>query len=115
MLSIQEYFQYRIEADGKNRWGGIWEAPRDYIFLSTREKETQVKLVKKFDSWDENSNLGKRMPRLGLTSNILLSSAALADDTSGAMVFNSGAGSLKYLKEKPTPSVVRYWMREGAR
>jgi len=111
----QEYFQYRIEADGARRWGGIWEVPLNYTFLSTCDKQTTLKIVKKFDSWDENSNLGKRMPRLGLTKDLLLSSTSVADDTSGALVYNSGAGSPTYLKEKPNPGVIRYWMREGAR
>ena len=112
----QEFFQYRIEADGNNRWGGIWEAPRDYTFLSTSDKQTKVKIVKKFDSWDENSNLGKRMPRLGLSNDLLLSSASTVDYSSGSLVYNSGASSASYLEqEKPKPNVVRYWMREGAR
>lgn len=112
----QDYFQYRIEADGKNRWGGIWEAPRDYTFLSTCDKQTKVKMVKKFDSWDENSNLGMRMPRLALSKDLLLSSASTVDDSSGSLVYNSGAISASYLKtKKPSPSVVRYWLREGAR
>ena len=112
----QDYFQYRIEANGKNRWGGIWEAPRNYTFLSTCDKQTKVKMVKKFDSWDENSNLGMRMPRLALSKDLLLSSASTLDDSSGSLVYNSGAISASYLKtETPSPSVVRYWMREGAR
>ena len=112
----QEFFQYRIEADGNNRWGGIWEAPRDYTFLSTSDKQTKVKIVKKFDSWDENSNLGKRMPRLGLSRDLLLSSASTVNDSSGSLAYNSGASSASYLEpEKPKPNVVRYWMREGAR
>ncbi|RMX54469.1 hypothetical protein pdam_00013189 [Pocillopora damicornis] len=111
----QEFFQYRIEADGNNRWGGIWEAPRDYTFLSTSDKQTKVKIVKKFDSWDENSNLGKRMPRLGLSNDLLLSSAATVNNLSGSLAYNSGASSASYLEpEKPKPNVVRYWMREGA-
>lgn len=111
----QEYFQYRIEADGTNRWGGIWEAPRTYTFLSTCDKQTKVTIVKKFDPWNEDSNLVKRMPRLGLTNDLLLSSTSVAEDTSGTLVFNRGAGSPTYIKEKPNPAVVRYWMREGAR
>lgn len=111
----QEYFQYRIEADEKNRWGGIWEAPRDYTFLSTCDKQTTIKLIKKFDLWDEDNNLAKRMPRLGLTSDLLLSSTSIADDTLGTLVYNNLSVSPTYLKEKPKPSVVRYWMREGAR
>lgn len=117
MLSCfqKELFQYRIEADGKNRWGGIWEAPRDYTFLSACDKQTEVKLVKKFDSWDENSNLEKRMPRLETSNDVLLSSASTKDDLSGSLVYNSGAPSASYLEKKPKPNVVRFWMREGAR
>ena len=56
------------------------------------------------------------MPRLGLSKDLLLSSASTVDDASGSLVYNSGASSASYLeKEKPNPSVVRYWMREGAR
>ncbi|XP_074614387.1 uncharacterized protein LOC141874129 [Acropora palmata] len=113
----QEYFQYRIEADKKTRWGGIWEAPRDYSFLSTSDKQTEVKLINKFDLWDESgNNLSKRMPRLGLTNDLLLSSASVADDISGTLVYNKfSKDSPIYLKENPFPTVVRYWMREGAR
>ncbi|KAJ7351656.1 metalloendopeptidase [Desmophyllum pertusum] len=79
-------------------------------------KQTEVQLVKKFDSWDENSNLGKLMPRLAISNNVLLSSASIVNDSSGSLVYNSGASSASYMKnEKPNPSVVRYWMREGAR
>ena len=116
LFSEQENFQYQIEADGENRWGGIWEVPRDYTFLSTCDKQTEVKLVKKFDSWDENSNLAKRMPRLALSSDLLLSSTSTVDDMSGSLVYNSGAHSASYLEnDKPKPNVVRFWMREGAR
>lgn len=112
----QELFQYRIEADDKRSWGGIWEAPRDYTFLATSDEQTNVRIVKKFDSWDEKSNLGKRMPRLGLSSDLLLTSASTVDEPSGSLVYNSSASSASYLQqEKPNPRVVRYWMREGAR
>ena len=112
----KKFFQYRIEADGKNRWGGIWEVPRDYTFLSTCDKQTEVKLIKKFDSWDDNSNLAKRMPRLAQLTDLLLSTASTKDDFSGSLVYSSGVPSASYLKEeKPKPNVVRFWMREGAR
>ena len=115
MLFLQEYFHYRIEADGIGRWGGIWKAPRDYTFLSTSDKQTEVTIIKKFDSWDEDNTLAKQMPRLGLTQDILMSTSSTSSDTSGTLVFNIRAGSPTYLKEKPHPVVVRYWMREGVR
>ena len=90
--------------------------PRDYTFLSTYDKQTGGRLVKKFNSWDQNSNLGQRMPRLGISANLLLSSASSIDDPSGSLVYNSGARAASYIKnENPTPGIVRYWMREGVR
>ena len=56
------------------------------------------------------------MPRLGLSKDLLLSSASTVNDSSGSLAYNSGASSASYLEpEKPKPNVVRYWMREGAR
>lgn len=53
------------------------------------------------------------MPRLGLSSDIFLSSG-LSNDTSGSIIYN-GAGPQYLPGIKPTPGVVRYWMREGTR
>ena len=111
----QNFFQYRIEADGEKSWGGIWEAPRDYTFLSTSDKQTDVKLLEKFDSWDEKCSLADHMPRLDLSPDIFLTSASQLSDPSGSIIYNSGVYQASYLKEKPNPGVVRYWMREGAR
>ena len=111
----QNFFQYRIEADGEKSWGGIWEAPRDYTFLSTSDKQTDVKLLEKFDSWNEKCSLAYRMPRLDLSPDIFLTSASLLSDPSGSIIYNNGVYQASYLKEKNNPGVVRYWMREGTR
>ena len=111
----QNFFQYRIEADGEKSWGGIWEAPRDYTFLSTSDKQTDVKLLEKFDSWDEKCSLADHMPRLDLSPDIFLTSASQLSDPSGSIIYNNGVYQASYLKEKPNPGVVRYWMREGTR
>ena len=111
----QKFFQYRIEADGEKSWGGIWKAPRDYTFLSTCDKQTGVKLLEKFDSWDEKCSLADHMPRLDLSPDIFLTSASQLSDPSGSIIYNNGVYQASYLKEKPNPGVVRYWMREGTR
>ena len=111
----QKFFQYRIEADGQKSWGGMWEAPRDYTFLSTCDKQTDVKLLEKFDSWDEKCSLADHMPRLDLSPDIFLTSASQLSDPSGSIIYNNGVYQASYLKEKPNPGVVRYWMREGTR
>jgi len=113
----KEFFQYRIEADGTNQYGGIFDAPRDYTFLSTSNKQTNVKLVENFSNISKGSNLATRMPRLGMTSAIFLSTGSDGSDASGSFVYNEGSSdSPSYLPSmKDKPVVVRYWMREGAR
>ena len=57
------------------------------------------------------------MPRMGLSNEIFLSSASGLEDPSGSIVYNAG-GAFKasyIIGAKPSPKVIRYWMREGAR
>lgn len=45
------------------RWGGIWEADRSYTFTATNNTQTNVQLIKKFDSWNyTNDGIEKRLP-----------------------------------------------------
>ena len=47
----------------QGRWGGVWRAPRDYTFVATDNKQTNVELVKKFDKWKyDDYGVEKRMP-----------------------------------------------------
>ncbi len=43
--------QYRLEATQRGRWGGIFQVPRAYSFVSTSNLQTDVRLLLKFDSW----------------------------------------------------------------
>ncbi|XP_032229700.2 uncharacterized protein LOC5505409 [Nematostella vectensis] len=113
----QDYFQYKIEADGRNQFGGIWDAPLSYSFLSACDKQTKVKLVEPFNNLPNDSRLNKIMPRLGLAPNIFLTSASDFQDLSGSLIYNTDENySASYLPGvKPNPGVVRYWIREGSR
>lgn len=45
------------------RWGGIWEAQRGYTFTAEDNKQTDIKLIQKFDNWKyANNGIEKRMP-----------------------------------------------------
>ncbi|KAJ7394604.1 metalloendopeptidase [Desmophyllum pertusum] len=39
-----DWFEYRIEGNERGRWGGIWRAQRDYTFVATNNKQTNVEL-----------------------------------------------------------------------
>ncbi|EDO47884.1 predicted protein [Nematostella vectensis] len=56
-------FEYRLEAQNRGRWGGVWSADRSYSFTATNNKQTNVHLVKKFDDWTYSyKGIDKRMP-----------------------------------------------------
>ncbi|XP_027057790.1 uncharacterized protein LOC113684595, partial [Pocillopora damicornis] len=109
-------FEYRLEAQSRGRWGGIWKAPRDYTFTATNNKQTKVELIKKFDNWKySNGGIEQRMP--------WISGARLT--TSGHAQhywWGSITGDDKSYHPAPwisgdrmesQPSYIWYWMREG--
>ncbi|KAK3716436.1 hypothetical protein QZH41_016844, partial [Actinostola sp. cb2023] len=113
----QDFFQYRIEADGQNQYGGIFDASREYTFTSTCDKQTKVQLIENFNNISKSTNLVSRMPRLGMSSDIFLRTGSTSNDASGSIVYNDrSSDSPSYLPSlKPKPGVIRYWMREGTR
>ena len=94
-------------------FGGIWETLRGYSMTSSSDAQTNVRLLKKFGTWDETENLNKRVPRLGVSGQLLYTTGS-ARDNSGTIV--SSANDAIYIKvEKPKPKVIRVWVREGTR
>ena len=54
-----------IEADGHQRWGGIFEARMEDAVAVCNIDTKKPKLLKKFDNWNESkSNLAQRVPFL---------------------------------------------------
>ena len=53
-LGTGDRFAYRIETQaekGRQRWGGIWFAPRHYSFVDETASQTEVSLMRRFDQW----------------------------------------------------------------
>jgi len=65
-LSDGKKFKYMLDARQRHHWGGIYEAPIDYVFDFTRSNHPTVKL-KQFDEWDKLwwSGVQDVMPWLG--------------------------------------------------
>lgn len=62
-------FQYRLEAGGRGRWGGIFSAPRHYPFTSTYNFLTDITLDERFDDWDfADASIEKRSVALVMMS-----------------------------------------------
>jgi len=110
----KEKFQYRIEADGDDTSGGIWETVRGYSMMSSSDAQTNIRLLKKFGTWDQSSaNLNKRVPRVGVSGQLLYTTGS-ASDNSGTIVSTTNGAT--YIKgEKPKPKIIRVWVREGTR
>ena len=59
----EETFQYMLEADGDQRWGGVFEAKIKDAMSTYNIDTTMPVLLKKFDNWDETkSNIAKTVP-----------------------------------------------------
>jgi hypothetical protein len=56
-------FQYMMEANERNRWGGIWTANGNYSFVNTDNTQTNITLNIKFDDWNyADDGVEERMP-----------------------------------------------------
>ena len=61
-------FQYMIDANTRNNYGGIWTANAAYSFVNTSNANTNITLNKKYGTWSYNTNndgISERMPWYG--------------------------------------------------
>jgi hypothetical protein len=92
-LSMEDSFEYRLEAGTFGRWGGVWRAPLSYSFVSTTNSQTDVTLVTSFDSWDYGINgVDRRMPWLSDIPSARLTTAANNAGTADNPSWNGGFG-----------------------
>ncbi|KAF0308451.1 hypothetical protein FJT64_020339 [Amphibalanus amphitrite] len=118
-------FAYRIEAQaetGRQRWGGVWLAPRHYSFVDETGGQTDVRLVRRFDSWYyKDAGLHSRMPWLrgsDYRENAVLSTSKRSSrNWHGTLASHVNAPE----NYRPSPWIddlaphsgrVLYWMRE---
>ncbi|KAF0303276.1 hypothetical protein FJT64_024751 [Amphibalanus amphitrite] len=116
-------FAYRIEAQvetGRQRWGGVWLAPRHYSFIHESPSQTDVTIVRKFDEWEyKDIGIEKRMPWLSTDSAhdaVLTTSASVSVEWWGTLVSHK---THTYYKHSPwlngeamNSGTMLYWMRE---
>ncbi|KAF0297395.1 hypothetical protein FJT64_005098 [Amphibalanus amphitrite] len=123
-------FAYRIETQaekGRQRWGGVWFAPRSYSFVREAPDQTHVFLVKRFDKWKHKvSGIRRRMPWLNMhvrgggsgDDPAVLTTAAPTGDGWGTLLEDEGHGAWHHSPwispEAKNTGKVLYWMREEA-
>ena len=113
-------FQYMIDANQRNQFGGIWSAPQSYSFVSTGNTQTNVTLDTKFGTWNyDNSSIEQRMPWRGSnTYGILTTSENSGGDWWGTLVTNGGWSPVPWINSNcgndgcmPDPGIIWYWVR----
>ena len=110
-------FQYMIEANERNRWGGIWTANEAYSFVATVNTQTNITRNTVWDvyTYDLNNtgSIQPRMPWRTLANNGFLTT----DDGSGNWWGTLVTSNVNYLTAPwiesilPTPSKIYYWVR----
>ncbi|KAF0296070.1 hypothetical protein FJT64_006456 [Amphibalanus amphitrite] len=124
-LSDTDRFAYRIETQaetGRQRWGGVWLAPRYYSFVDETGAQTDVRLVRRFDRWTyKDLGIEQRMPWLriqGGDTTVLTTSDALGANWWGTLVTHKLETTTNYRHspwispEALNSGTVLYWMRE---
>ncbi|KAF0291065.1 hypothetical protein FJT64_010775 [Amphibalanus amphitrite] len=118
-------FAYRIETQaekGRQRWGGVWVAPRHYSFMAEYPDQTEVICVRKFDKWVyKSTGINKRMPWLHmLNADVGNSPTVLTTNkpgyTWGILLYDEGTTNYQHSpwshKDATNSGKVLYWMRE---
>lgn len=110
-------FQYMMEADGRNRWGGIWTANEAYSFVATVNTQTNItrNIVWDVYGYDLNNtgSIQPRMPWRTLANNGFLTTDDGAGNWWGTLVTSQSAWATSPWIEgvMPTPSKIYYWVR----
>ena len=81
---------------------------------SSSTTQTNIRLLKKFGTWDQTAaNLNKRVPRVGVSGQLLFTTGSTSDNSGTIVSTNNDATYIK--GEKAKPRVIRVWVREGTR
>nr|XP_006824190.1 PREDICTED: uncharacterized protein LOC100375643 [Saccoglossus kowalevskii] len=118
-------FQYRLEANERGRYGGIWQAPASHDFVANLPQPTI--LLERFDSWvTDVSTIQNNLPWIDSEPwrsrpDLLTTSFRNTDQWAGSIVMENDdvygvmvdvAPWIMGSSESSNPSAIWYWMRE---
>lgn len=110
-------FQYMMEAEDRNRWGGIWTANEAYSFVATVNTQTNITRSTIWDTYaydlNNTSSIQPRMPWRTLANNGFLTTDDGSGNWWGTLVTSQSAWVTAPWVETslPTPSKIYYWVR----
>jgi hypothetical protein len=112
-------FQYMIDANQRNQFGGIWSVPQLYTFLNSNNTQTSITLDIKFGTWNYNdSSIEQHMPWYSNGCGILTTSENSSGEWWGTLVSQCGFGPAPWINGDcgldgcmPNPGIIWYWVR----
>jgi hypothetical protein len=112
-------FQYMMDANQRNQFGGIWSAPSGYTFLKTDNTQTSITLDIKFGTWNYNdASIEQYMPWRSTSSGLLTTSSNPGGEWWGTLITNGGWNPSPWISGdcgldgcKPNPGIIWYWVR----
>ena len=125
-LGTSDRFAYRIETkaeQGRQRWGGVWFAPRRYSFVDETGTQTEVSLMRRFDNWVYKSDgIKRRMPWINTAGHHAMKPILTTCETGGnfwgTMVTHHSHPAHQHSPwlhpQGHDSGIVLYWMREDA-
>lgn len=111
-------FQYMMDANARNTYGGIWTANANYSFESNSNANTNVTLKTPSFSptWDYNDNgVEQRMPYYSNCAGIITTSSSCNSSWWGTLVTNGGWSPAPWMGQLANPGgypgIIWYWVR----
>lgn len=113
-------FQYMIDANTRNSYGGIWTANGNYTFTKNNNTQTNVTLNKKFGTWNyHDMGIEQRMPWYSNCSGFLTTSTICNGGAWwGSLIANSEWSPAPWIDSgcgvegcMPNPGIIWYWVR----
>lgn len=114
-------FQYMMDANTRNSYGGIWTANQPYSFISKSNTNTDITINIKFGNWNyfEGGGFGPRMPWwTNLTSEgIITTSQSGTSYWWGTLITGNGWSPSPWLSgdggtlSMQGPGIIWYWVR----
>lgn len=108
-------FEYRIEAEASQSYGGIWTSNQNYSFTSSLNTNTDITLDTKFGTWTyDNNGIEERMPYVANGPALLTTSQSPSSAWWGTLIAqhnNSYIPAPWISSQIQNPGKIWYWVR----
>ena len=112
-------FQYMIDANTRNSFGGIWTANGNYSFVNNNNTQTDITLNTKFGTWNyTDDGIEKIMPWYSNCSGYITTSSSCSGNWWGTLIASGGWSPAPWIGGNcgangcmQNPNIIWYWLR----